>query len=346
MKTLKFFAICAIAAMALTMVSCNRASAPRTNLRTSVDSTSYAWGVNVTANGLLQHLEQMRLLENVSMIEEDFNTRMMVADSLARISLARERRAAIDSVNRINASTLNEFIRGMRRGIDLGDELAEESPYSTGLQIGMQLSQMIAGTNEALFGIDATESLNNNQILAGMIKVLRSQETVISAADAEEMVNREFQRAQEEQMARHEAGLRGQFEEEIAAGAAFLAENARREGVVVLPSGLQYEIIREGTGEKPTETDVVRVHYHGTLIDGTVFDSSMDRQREHPDRDWAAVFGVTDVISGWTEALQLMPVGSKWRLVIPYDLAYGGQDRGIIRPFSALIFDVELLGIE
>ena len=339
MKTFKFFTIFALVTMALTTVSCNRASTPRTNLRTTVDTASYAWGMSIGPQ-LVHMLEQEGVLENVSMMMHsfDFDMRMMTADSLERIALSRERIAAIDSINRINAPRLNEFLRGMRRGLEWGDALAEDSPYATGLQIGMQLSEMIAHANVAMLGEEATESLNNNQILAGMIKMLRNQQTAISAAEAERIVNRGFERARAEQIARHEAELRGQFEEEIAEGAAFLAANARRESVVVLPSGLQYEIIRVGTGEIPSETDRIRVHYHGTLIDGTVFDSSIDRGQ-------SIVFGVNYVITGWTEALQLMPVGSKWRLYIPYDLAYGGEERGIIRPFSVLIFDVELLEI-
>lgn len=123
-------------------------------------------------------------------------------------------------------------------------------------------------------------------------------------------------------------------------GEAFLAQNKTKEGVTTLPSGLQYEILKEGDGPKPKATDRVKTHYHGTLIDGTVFDSSV--QRGQP-----ATFGVNQVIKGWVEALQLMPVGSKWRLYIPSELAYGSQGAGgSIEPNSALIFDVELLGIE
>ncbi|CEA17145.1 MAG TPA: FKBP-type peptidyl-prolyl cis-trans isomerase [Fermentimonas caenicola] len=125
----------------------------------------------------------------------------------------------------------------------------------------------------------------------------------------------------------------------LEAGKAFLEENKKREGVVTLPSGLQYEVINEGDGAIPKATDKVKCHYHGTLIDGTVFDSSV--QRGQP-----AVFGVNQVIKGWVEALQLMSVGSKWRLYIPSDLAYGKQGAGgSIEPNTTLIFDVELLGI-
>ncbi len=119
----------------------------------------------------------------------------------------------------------------------------------------------------------------------------------------------------------------------------FLEENKKKEGVVTLPSGLQYKIIKEGTGPKPGPTDQVKTHYHGTLIDGKVFDSSVDRGEP-------VTFGVNQVIKGWTEALQLMPVGSKWKLFIPSDLAYGEFGPPSIGPSQALIFDVELLSIE
>ena len=124
------------------------------------------------------------------------------------------------------------------------------------------------------------------------------------------------------------------------AGEKFLAENAKREGVKVTPSGLQYEVIESTLGQKPKATDKVRVHYEGTLIDGTVFDSSYKRGE-------SITFSLNQVIKGWTEGLQLMSVGSKYKLYIPYDLAYGAQGAGgSIPPYAALIFTVELLGIE
>lgn len=125
----------------------------------------------------------------------------------------------------------------------------------------------------------------------------------------------------------------------IEAGKEFLAQNGKRAEVTTLPSGLQYEIITKGTGAIPTLSDKVTTHYHGTLIDGTVFDSSVDRGQP-------ASFPVSGVIKGWTEALQLMPVGSKWKLFIPYDLAYGERGAGAqIGPYSTLVFDIELLEI-
>jgi FKBP-type peptidyl-prolyl cis-trans isomerase FklB len=122
------------------------------------------------------------------------------------------------------------------------------------------------------------------------------------------------------------------------AGDAWLAENKKKPGVVTTKSGLQYKIEKEGTGPKPKVTDQVKVHYHGTLIDGSVFDSSVDRGQP-------ITLGLSNVIPGWTEALQLMPVGSKWKLFIPSELAYGDQETGKIQAGSALIFDVELIEI-
>ena len=258
------------------------------SLRTTADSLSYAWGVSVTHNGLVQHLQQMGVL-------------------------------CAEKTDAENAPELNEFLKGLNRVVHLDTE----SSYAIGMQVGFQLVQMINNIEQ---------NINRNLVLAGMTQVLRNQETIFTASEADDFFQREMERV-------HEAELMEQFGENRAAGNAFLAENSRRQGVITLPSGLQYEIIREGHGTIPTLTDRVRVHYHGTLIDGTVFDSSMDRGQD-------ITFGVMQVIQGWTEALQLMPVGSKWRLFIPYDLAYGSRDMGIIRPFSVLVFDVELLEIE
>ena len=144
-------------------------------------------------------------------------------------------------------------------------------------------------------------------------------------------------RAKQEAMAKEMAK---QGEANLKAGEAFLAKNAEQEGVVVLDSGLQYKVVEAGDGATPTADDVVEVHYRGTLIDGTEFDSSYARGE-------SITFPVGGVIAGWTEALQLMPVGSKWELYIPSDLAYGpGGTQGAIGPNQALIFEVELLGIE
>ena len=159
--------------------------------------------------------------------------------------------------------------------------------------------------------------------------IMNNAEPAITPQQANQIIQEYFGKMQDEML-----------ENNLKEGEAFFEENAKKEGVVTLASGLQYQILQEGNGAKPKATDRVKCHYHGTLLNGKVFDSSV--QRGQP-----AVFGVNQVIKGWVEALQLMPVGSKWRLFIPSALGYGAQGAGdSIEPNSALIFDVELLGIE
>lgn len=160
-------------------------------------------------------------------------------------------------------------------------------------------------------------------------EIMNNTTPSMSPQEANQVIQSYFSKMQDEML-----------ENNLKEGEAFLEENRKKEGVVTLPSGLQYEVLKEGDGAKPKATDKVKCHYHGTLLNGQVFDSSV--QRGQP-----AVFGVNQVIKGWVEALQLMSVGAKWRLYIPSDLAYGAQGAGnSIEPNSALIFDVELLGIE
>jgi FKBP-type peptidyl-prolyl cis-trans isomerase FklB len=158
--------------------------------------------------------------------------------------------------------------------------------------------------------------------------VLEGNSTAISHTEAREIVNKYFEELEAKMNAAN-----------IEQGKSFLAENAKREGVVTLPSGLQYEVITEGKGKRAAATDQVKCHYEGTLIDGTLFDSSVKRGQP-------AVFGVNQVIPGWVEALQLMPEGSKWKLYIPSELGYGAHGAGeMIPPHSTLIFEVELLEV-
>ena len=325
-----------LAVLAVMMVSCGGASTPKTSLKNSVDSVSYAYGVTMADQGLAQFLEQAGVLTSTTNVEYDYQMRMASADSTQRIALQSEMESKIDSINKINGPKLNEFIKGMKEAINID----EESAYAHGLSIGVQFSQqMLPQFNTMLYGEDSDTKANTDQLLAGLVSTLKNQGLAISKAEANELVQSEFEKAQEEQMARQEEELKSQYESVIAEGDAYMAENAEREEVVTLPSGLQYEILTPGNGAIPTSSDQVKVHYHGTLIDGTVFDSSVERGEP-------ATFGVTQVIAGWTEALQLMPVGSKWRLYVPHDLAYGSVDRGEIKPYSNLIFDVELIGIE
>jgi len=192
----------------------------------------------------------------------------------------------------------------------------EKVSYALGLSLGNNL-----------LGSGVT-ALDYAKLAKGIQDVMEQKDPEISYQEAQTIINEFFQALQAKVS---EAAKQ--------AGTAFLAENAKREGVVTLESGLQYEVVTAGNGATPSAADEVKVHYHGSLIDGTVFDSSV--QRGEP-----ATFGVTQVISGWVEALQLMPVGSKWRLFIPSDLAYGAQGAGQhIAPYSTLVFEVELLEI-
>lgn len=191
--------------------------------------------------------------------------------------------------------------------------------YGIGRQMGDQLAA------------DPFDGVNADAVAAGLIDSLTGKP---SAIDQETMA-KAFQEINEIMQAKQAE----QAKAAAAEGEAFLAENAKKDGILVTESGLQYEIITEGSGDKPSAESVVSTHYHGTLIDGSVFDSSVDRGQP-------AEFPVNRVIAGWTEALQLMPVGSKWRLFIPHNLAYGAQGSGgAIAPYSTLVFEVELLEI-
>ncbi len=195
--------------------------------------------------------------------------------------------------------------------------------YALGLGIGQQLAQM-----------GATD-LNVADFAQSISDVLEGRELKLSHREAQQIVQQYF--AQQEEKLNRERMAQGKVHKE--AGEKYLAENGKREGVVTLPSGLQYQVLREGNGKKPKATDSVKCHYEGFLIDGTVFDSSV--QRGEP-----ATFGLQQVIAGWTEGLQLMQEGAKYRFFIPYRLAYGEGGAGqMIPPFATLIFDVELIEV-
>jgi FKBP-type peptidyl-prolyl cis-trans isomerase FklB len=196
--------------------------------------------------------------------------------------------------------------------------------YALGLGIGQQLAQM---------GVDG---LKVEDFAQSIRDVLEGNELKVSHREAQQIVQQYF--AQQEAKLSKERMEQGKVHKE--AGEKYLAENGKKEGVVTLPSGLQYQVLREGNGKKPKATDSVKCHYEGFLIDGTVFDSSV--QRGEP-----ATFGLQQVIAGWTEGLQLMQEGAKYRFFIPYRLAYGEGGAGqMIPPFAALIFDVELIEVQ
>ena len=189
--------------------------------------------------------------------------------------------------------------------------------YALGLSLGQNMAS------------SGVKTIEFEDLVAGMKAIMNKEKPAISFDEAQEVLNTFF--------AELEAQVAGKAKEE---GEAFLAENAKREGVIVTGSGLQYEVLTAAEGKKPKATDKVKVHYEGTLIDGTVFDSSYRRGE-------AISFGLNQVIAGWTEGVQLMSVGAKYKFFIPYNLAYGERGAGAqIPPYAALIFTVELLGIE
>jgi len=195
--------------------------------------------------------------------------------------------------------------------------------YALGIGIGQQLANM--GGSE----------LNIDDFAQAVKDVIEGKELKVSHRDAQQIVQNYF--AQQEEKINKQRQEAGKVHKE--AGEKYLAENATKDGVVTLPSGLQYQVLKEGNGKKPSAKDSVKCHYEGFLIDGTVFDSSV--QRGEP-----AVFGLQQVIAGWTEGLQLMQEGAKYRFFIPYRLAYGEGGAGqSIPPFAALIFDVELIEV-
>ena len=196
--------------------------------------------------------------------------------------------------------------------------------YALGIGIGSQLAGMGA------------KELNIDDFAQAIKDVISGAGLKVDNAEAQTLVQNFFQ----EQEAKQQAAAAEAGKAAKAAGEAFLAENAKKDRVVTLPSGLQYQVLKEGNGKKPSATDQVVCHYEGTLIDGTVFDSSYKRNEP-------ATFGLNQVIAGWTEGVQLMSEGAKYRFFIPYNLAYGERGAGAqIPPFAALVFDVELIQVK
>ena len=236
-------------------------------------------------------------------------------------------------VNRVGVDSayMNDFYRGLNEGVNSTSK--KDVAYMAGLQIGQQISRnMMEGINRELFGKDSTQSVSLANFMAGFVAGIHNDSGIMTMDSA-----RTYMRTQMEVV--KERTMEKLYGDNKAAGIQFLEENKAKEGVKTTPSGLQYKILVEGKGATPKATDRVKVHYRGTLVDGTEFDSSSKHGKE------PATFMANQVIKGWTEALTMMPVGSKWELYIPQELAYGAQDRGTIKPFSALIFEVELVDI-
>ncbi len=232
----------------------------------------------------------------------------------------------------VDDAHIASFAQGVLDRANLDPNDKEKSSYSAGNQIGERIVQMAKQFSDDYYSADEGMSISPAIVANGLITgLLEKNEMPLDSA------SRYFQTRITKRQAENKEK---QYGPNRAAGEKFLEENRTKPGVVTTASGLQYKILTQGTGNKPAASDKVKVHYEGRLIDGTVFDSSYKRGEP-------TSFGVKQVIAGWTEALQLMPVGSKWELYIPYQLAYGDRETGKeIKPYSALVFTVELLGIE
>ena len=230
----------------------------------------------------------------------------------------------------VDTTYMADFVRGIKEGMK--NTSAKEKAYMAGMQIGQQVSgDMYEAINNQLFAGDSTTTMSKENFLAGFIAAV--EENSLVTADSASV----YVRTKSEEI--KTKALEAKYGEYKKENEEFLANNKSKDGIKVTESGLQYRIIKEGKGEIPTKTSRVKVHYKGTMIDGTEFDSSYERKEP-------TTFRADQVIKGWTEALTMMPVGSKWELYIPQELGYGSREAGKIKPFSTLIFEVELISIE
>ena len=287
----KFSFMAALAIVAAGMVSCGK-STPKANLKSDVDTLSYAIGMAQT-QGLKEYLVE----------------RMDV-----------------------NTTYMKEFIKGLNEGANAGDD-KKKAAYYAGIQIGQQISNiMMKNINREVFGNDSTKTISLKNFMAGFVSGVTGKNGLMTVEQAGQTAQTKMQQMKAEQMMK-------QYGPNKEKGEKFLAENAKKEGVKTLPSGVQYKVIKEGSGAIPADTSKVKVNYEGRTIDGKVFDSSYKRNQP-------LTLRCNQTIKGWTDAMVHMPVGSVWEVYIPQNLAYGEREQGDIKPFSVLIFKIELLGIE
>ena len=231
----------------------------------------------------------------------------------------------------VDTAYMDEFIKGLNEGANAGDN-KKKAAYYAGIQIGQQIAnRMVKGINHEVYGDDSTKTISLKNFMAGFISGTTGKKALMTVDSAQMVAQRLIQSIKAKE-------LEKTFGENKAAGEKFLAENAKKEGVKVLPSGVQYKVLKEGTGAIPADTSLVKVNYEGRLINDSIFDSSY--QRGEP-----TTVRANQVIKGWTEALCHMPAGSVWEVYIPQDLAYGEREQNIIKPFSALVFKIELLEV-
>ena len=231
----------------------------------------------------------------------------------------------------IDTAYMDDFIKGLNDGANAGDD-KKKAAYYAGIQIGQQISnQMVKGINHEVFGDDSTKTISLKNFMAGFITGTTGKKGLMTIEQAS-------QTAQTKMMSIKAKAMEKEYGPNKVAGEKFLAANKKKAGVVTLPSGVQYKVIKEGNGPMPKDTSMVKVHYEGKTIDGKVFDSSYKRGEPVDLR-------ANQVIKGWTDALVHMPVGSVWEVYIPQQLAYGEREQGQIKPFSTLIFKIELISL-
>ncbi len=234
-------------------------------------------------------------------------------------------------VGRMNVDTtyMDQFIKGVNDGAGAGDDKAKAAYYA-GIQIGQQISNMmVKGINHEVFGEDSTKSISMKNFMAGFVAGTTGKKGIMTMEQAQQI-------AQTKMAAVKAKNMEKQYGPNKTAGEKFLAANKTKAGVKTLPSGVQYKVIKEGNGPMPKDTSMVKVNYEGRTIEGKVFDSSYKRGEPLELR-------ANQVIKGWTDALVHMPVGAVWKVYIPQELAYGEREQGDIKPFSALIFKIELI---
>ena len=288
MKKLMFVAVMAIAAAAFT--GCGN-STPKANLKSDVDTMSYAIGLAQT-QGLKEYL--------------------------------------VGSLG-VDTAYMADFIKGLNEGANAGDN-KKKAAYYAGIQIGQQIStRMIKGINHEVFGDDSTKTISMKNFMAGFISGTTVKGALMTVDSAQMVAQTLMQAIKAKEMEK----TYGSNKE---AGEKFLAANAKKDGVKTLESGVQYKVIKEGTGAIPADTSLVTVHYEGRLLNDSVFDSSYKRGEPISLR-------CNQTIKGWTDAMVHMPAGSVWEVYIPQELAYGEREQGIIKPFSMLIFKIELLEV-
>ena len=231
----------------------------------------------------------------------------------------------------IDTAYMDDFIKGLNEGANAGDN-KKKAAYYAGIQIGQQIAnRMVKGINHEVYGDDSTKTISLKNFMAGFISGTTGKKALMTVDSAQMVAQRLIQSIKAKE-------LEKTYGPNKEAGEKFLAANAKKDGVVTLPSGVQYKVIKEGTGAIPSDTSLVKVNYEVRLINDSIFDSSYKRGEP-------TTFRANQVIKGWTEALCHMPAGSVWEVYIPQELAYGEREQNIIKPFSALIFKIELLEV-